>query len=332
MGDIAGMLNTVGTDVMGGIGDVGKFIGQGVGDISGFLNPGSLNAAGSALTNATSAGDMGVNAVANVADQAGAGAAAPMSAASALTGPGVDLSSINPQAVMSGIGGAAPPATMLDPATGMVSAAPTLSDAPLATSAAFTSPVGINQAVAADVGQGISTVPGLPGGSNWLQSLLQNPQLSKLLPALIPGAATALGATQKPPGLGAIQEMEREQAGLAKNQGALAAGEQAGMLPAGYQGMYQQMLSANEAAIRANYAERGLTGSTAELKDLEKARSDVQFQMMQAGQNMAKDAWTNYGNATGYQSKLLDLIMQTQMGQQEDFRQALADMSAAFTK
>jgi hypothetical protein len=162
-----------------------------------------------------------------------------------------------------------------------------------------------------------------------LQGLLSNPNALKLASALGLGGMEMLMGNKQVPGMKDASALAAQQGAFAKNQAEQAMGEQQGMLPAGEQGLFQGVLNAQLAAIRAKYASMGMTGSTAEMQDLNAAREGVMQQILTAGQNLANTAWGNVKTATGYQSTLLDNIMQQQLAQQENMVKILGQLGGA---
>lgn len=320
-GDVLSGAQALGSDVMTGIGDIGSSL-SGLFGGGGAVSPGTLGASGAQLANASpSAMGAGVDAVADVAAPTAA-----TNAASLMTGPGAAVNALD----TSGIGqGIMNPVGMVDQTSSglLPTAQALLGPGPVGATGGPTV-TGINQGVLADVGQGVQTVPGLPQG-NFLQSLLKNPKL--LAEGGLLGAEL-LNANKTPTGEAQLKALAAQQAGFAKNQGELAQAEQQGLLPAGATNLFQGQLQAAEAAIRAKYAQMGMTGSTAEMQDLQAARTGIMGQMFQEGQQMAQQGWTNVNQATGYESSLLDEILATETQQGTALGQALAAFAGAAAK
>lgn len=323
-GNLLSGAQTLGSDVMSGIQDVGSSIGGLFGG-GGAVSPGTLGAAGASIANAApSALGSGVDAVANVAAPAAATDAATM-----MTGPGIgalDTSTIGAgvQGLNTNVGaleGMSP--TFMPTVSGPLNtalASPGLDAVP-----------GINPPMG---GQGVTLEGGAPNvaglsNPNFLQSLLKNPELMK---AIIPGAGLIRAMTEQPPGLKDLKAMEAQQAGMAKNQSELAMGEQQGLLPQGATNLMQGQLNAAEAAIRAKYAQMGMTGSTAETEDLAAARDATIGEILKQGQTMATQSWNNYNTATSYQSDLMNSIISEEMAKDKDFQTAMAELASSLTK
>jgi hypothetical protein len=204
--------------------------------------------------------------------------------------------------------------------------------------AGVASPVGAPQITGINTGIAADAANLLPGAATASPQTGMNAFLSKLLanPKLLEGGALAgvelLNANKQMPEQKALQALATQQGGIAKNQGELAMAEQQGLLPAGATNMFQGMLNANLAAVRAKYAQMGMTGSTAEMEDLAAVRDQVMSSIFQEGQTMATQGFKNMSDATGVQSTLLQEILKTQLQQNTDLGNALATFAGAAAK
>lgn len=324
MGDIMGQLGQLGSSAMQGIGDVGGDLASGAQDLfsgvgtglndafglsggGGAVSPGTLGGAASTIANAAPA-------AADVATDASAVAPGAASAASFGLPPGAAAApAVNT------------PFTPLATAEGMGSGGTGLPSSSYNIPAVDTSGLDTNL---------IGGVPGVDanaqggiGNGNFLQQLLGN---KKALGAGTLGLSTLLGQLNKP-SLSGVQGLEKQQAGLAQNQGELAQAEQQGLLPAGANQMFQGLLNSQLATIRQKYAQMGMTGSTAEMQDLNAARESVMAQLFQVGQTMAGQSWGNMQKATGVENTLLKQIYDAQVANSEGLGKSLANFAAAFT-
>lgn len=323
MGDLMSSLSSLGTDVMQGF----QGAGQAVGDLTGFsggggpLSPGTLNAVASNFGTAPDVLNFNPGAIASEAG----GAASALTPASVGSGIASELG---------GWGQNAPTSNLYSDITTPIDATaigPDISNAAVPGKVAGNfNPTGTLTpgGITAPAGVGNTWLQNIQGtGSNWLQSLMKNPKLLGEGGLL---AAELINAGKKPPGEAALQALATQQSGFAKNQGELALGESAGMLPAGLTNMYQQQLDANLAAIRAQHA--GNPGSSAQMQDEAKARADIQAQMAVAGQQLAQSGWQNVNQATGYESQLLQTILDAETQQSTQLGQALAAFAGAAAK
>lgn len=339
MGDVLGQIGQFGSNLMQGVGDVGGellqgaqglFSGSGLEGAAGLAGGGAPGAVANVLPGAASAADAGVDAAA-IAPAAG------QAASSLMSGPGVlDTSTIasglpavtginaNPSGLLGGIS---------DPSLGGAQSISDFTTNPL-TSAGM-NPVQAITPPDASLAPGIAANPTglasnwLQRGGNFLQGVLQNPKLLGETGLL---GAELLNANRTPPGEAALKDLAGQQARFAQNQSEIAQAEEQGLLPAGAQNMFQGLLNANEAAIRAKYAQMGMTGSSAEMQDLAASRDQIMSMMFQQGQQMAAQGYTNVNQATGYESALLKQILDSETAQGTQLGQALATFAGAAAK
>lgn len=139
-------------------------------------------------------------------------------------------------------------------------------------------------------------------------------------------------ANQTPPGVKSLQQLAGTQAGLAKSWEAQAQGEAQGILPAGAQALVQNNLKASEAAIRGKYAQMGMSGSSAEVQDLQAARAQALAETFQIGQQMAQTGLAESSQATGAETQLLQAILAAETAQGTELGNALAGFAGAAAK
>lgn len=307
----------LGGDVMTGLKDVGTSIGGLFGG-GGAVSPGTIGASANQLSMPSMATDAATTAAGSAALPGGAGAFS--------TGPGIPdpTAGVTPSIDMSGLPGGSAQSILssINPQGAMASAdLSTMDPSGVLAQATGVAPGGVTQLTG-----------GAGGGGNFLTNLLKNPNALKMLGEGGLLGAELLNANRTPAGEAQIKALAANQAGFAKNQGELATAEQSGILPSGATQLFQGQLNAAEAAVRAKYAEMGMTGSTAEMQDLQAARDSTMAQMWQTGNQMAQQGWANVNQATGYQSQLLDEILASETAQGTQLGQALAAFAGAAAK
>lgn len=143
-------------------------------------------------------------------------------------------------------------------------------------------------------------------------------------------AANVANSFINPIGKGTLkseQALATNEANLAKQQQPLVDAEQQGKLPAGAQALIDQQLKAKQAAIRQNYAQMGLSGSSAERQDLDNAQQEALALQFQQGQQMAQTGLSEISSETGLQSNLLNEILNTQVQRGTQMGDALAALA-----
>lgn len=138
-------------------------------------------------------------------------------------------------------------------------------------------------------------------------------------------------ATQKPAGVGALEQLAGQDKGLAKSFGAQAQGEAEGILPAGAQALIQNNLNANTAAIKTKYSQMGMSGSSAEVQDLNAARSQALAQTFAIGNQLSTQALNEVTSASGQEASLLQAIMSAETAQGTEIGDQLAQFAGLTT-
>lgn len=171
------------------------------------------------------------------------------------------------------------------------------------------------------------------GGNNILQTLFGTGGSARgLLPQLVGGGAIIkdlMSAGQLPKGSNQLLSEAGTQKGLADSYAAQAEGEGQGLLPAGAQALVQQNLNANVAAIKQKYAQLGMSGSSAEVQDINAARNASLAQTFAIGQSLAAQGLTEVSSASGLEASIMSQIMQAETAQNTQLGDALASFAGA---
>ena len=129
-----------------------------------------------------------------------------------------------------------------------------------------------------------------------------------------------------------MQALLGQQQALANTYGSEAQAEQQGLLPAGAEALVQNNLNAKIAAIRTNYAKSGMSGSSAEIQDINAAKSQALADTFAVGQSMAQQGLQELQSATGQESSLLNYILAAETAQNTQLGNALASFAGAAAK
>ena len=171
-----------------------------------------------------------------------------------------------------------------------------------------------------------------PSAGNSLVNLAKSPSIGTLgsalgnnanllLPAAVAGLDIAKG-NQAPAGLGALEA----QAASFANQGKqLQSYLATGTLPPGVQTSINQATAAAQAAIRSQYASRGMSGSSAEAQDL----VNVQNTAVSQGATIAQSLLNTGVNESNLSASLYAQIMQQSISQDSALASALASLAAS---
>jgi hypothetical protein len=169
--------------------------------------------------------------------------------------------------------------------------------------------------IGSDIGAGnYGAIPGdigkaLSSNANWL----------------IPGAALgyeALRGNQLPKGENAISSTATQ---LGQQATQLESYLQSGTLPPGISTALRQAATSAEATIRAQYAARGMSGSSAETQDL----ANVQNRIVSQGASIAESLLSTGIQEAGLASSLYAQIMQTSLAQDQRLGNAFTSLAAA---
>lgn len=187
-----------------------------------------------------------------------------------------------------------------------------------------TAPGGISATVPASgtgapAASGFSNFLNHPTFSGALNGIKDNPGAALAGVGL---AANAIEGSKMPKG---YNELSSE-AGQLSNQGAqLQTYLDSGTLPLGAQAGISQATDAAKAAIKSQYASRGMSGSSAEQQDLAAVDSRAQSQGFEMAMNLLQQGVSEQGLATGiYQN-----LMTTQLKQDEDLTKAFTQFGSA---
>jgi hypothetical protein len=132
----------------------------------------------------------------------------------------------------------------------------------------------------------------------------------------------ALRGNQIPKGENAISS-EATQLGQQATQ--LQSYLSSGTLPPGVQTALNQAASSASAAIRSQYASRGMSGSSAEAADL----ADVQNTIVSQGVSIATNLLNTGVNEANLASQLYGQILSTSLAQDNQLASALATLASA---
>lgn len=299
-GNFGGALSSLGSGLLTGVedvgGDIGKLFSGNLGGLLGLSGGGGPVSPGTVVNNSSSilptGGGGAAAAVPGPTSAAGAGSAAGFAA-----GPGIGAGTGDLSISAAGGPGILP--------TDIAAAQPALAG-----------PLSFTPGAAAS------------GGSSFLSGILSNPRALASLGALGLDLAGASGNTSQE---NALKALAAQQAGIQQNQTALAEGEQQGILPLGAESLVQQTLLANEAAIRTKYAQLGMSGSTAEVQDLNAAREQAQALAFQIGSQLASQGFAEAQSATGTESALLQQLLQSGLQRDQELASALGAFGSALS-
>lgn len=276
-------------------------------------------------------------------------------------GPGISAGAPSPAADAGGFGltsalsqAISPPAPTIpapqaSPAASPASAATSIPNASGAIDASSVSPgFGVSTSTDPTQGTGFGVDPNAQPDTGPISGhpANQNSPIAKLLGGGQGGIAnilkTALGTgvlgydiykgTQTPPQVKALQALEGQQAGLAKTFASEAQAENQGILPSGAEQFIDQSLNAEVAAIRSKYAQLGMSGSSAEVQDINAAKNQALALRFQIGQQLASQGLNEVNAATGEQDSLLQAILTAETQQGSALGDALAQFAGAASK
>lgn len=164
--------------------------------------------------------------------------------------------------------------------------------------------------------------PAASGGGFSLSKLLGK----EALPAAALGYSIYKG-NKTPSQVKSLQALadQQNQAGTALQAGAIA--EQQGKLPGGAEAAVNNSVEAMKARIRQNYAQLGLTGSTAEAQDLAYADQAAEMEKFQIGQGMAQTGFQAASQDLGVASGLYGDILNAETAQGTALGDALAEFA-----
>lgn len=180
-------------------------------------------------------------------------------------------------------------------------------------------------------GNNISGGSAAPAGSSF-SNFLSNPSLggfgnflSKNSNILLPAAGLgfqAIEGNSPPKGLGQIEG----QAAQLNSQGAeLQSYLSSGKLPPGVSSSLKQAGDSAKAAIKSQYAQRGMSGSSAEAQDL----ANVDNQISTQGTQIATQLLQQGIQETGLSAELYNQIMQSTLSQDKELGTAVANFAAS---
>lgn len=350
-GPIAGAVTAgaLGAGVGAGISGIeGKPLGQGAlfGGLTGGAVGGLGPLIGSGISGATglSAGTAGT--IGDVAAGAGAGAlAGPLTGQSPLSGTiaggGAGLA-----AGVTGLSG-----TSSGPAAGAGNVAAGAGGAASPSGAASPGPIGLPSAAAGSAGAtplDLSSGGLIPGTDTSLGGFTQGPDFSSLVggassaaspnfisnlfgyfqnnPAMLLGAG-ALGAdllmgNQPLPAQGQVQQAAADQASVGRT---LSAYGESGTLPAGLQDVINMNTQAGEAALNSQFGQLGLANSTMAAQGQQQIREAAAGQQAQLANQLLQQG----AQYTGMSNQELNVLLQTQMQQDQALTQAIGGFAGA---
>jgi hypothetical protein len=157
------------------------------------------------------------------------------------------------------------------------------------------------------------------GAGSFLSGVMKNPA------ALLAGGGLALDVlrgNQNPPGYAQIQSQAEQAAQQGKQmQGYLTSGT----LPPGLQTSLDTARENAEATIRSQYAARGMSGSSAELQDIQNLHNRIVSQ----GSDMALQLFQQGLSETEISTRLYEVIMNQQIAQDQALSQGITNMVTA---
>jgi len=133
---------------------------------------------------------------------------------------------------------------------------------------------------------------------------------------------TETACNQTPPGENAINTTANQ---LSAQSTQLQNYLTSGTLPPGVSTALSQAASQAQAAIRSQYAARGMSGSSAEVADL----ANVQNTIVSQGASIATNLLAQGVNEAGLAAQLYGQIMQTSLAQDNQLSNALATLASA---
>ena len=164
------------------------------------------------------------------------------------------------------------------------------------------------------------------GGQNSIYTAFQDPTLANITKAvggnlgpLVSGgglAAAALKGNTPFPGQTQLSQTADQ---LATQGKTLSSYLTSGTLPAGVQASLTQAANAAKASIRSQYAQRGMTGSDAEARDL----ANVDTGVISQGADIATKLLAQGVSESGMSTQLYDTIMRTSMAEDASLGNAL---------
>lgn len=174
---------------------------------------------------------------------------------------------------------------------------------------------------------------GAAGGPSTIQTAIDNPSSGNILHALganagplVAGAGLlySLGGNQTVPGQNEIGQL----AGGLQTQGQELSGYlQNGTLPPGAQQGIDQATKAAQAAIRSKYAASGMSGSSAEVQDLNNVTEQAQAQQFQEASTLLKEGL----DATSISGQLYAEMMNFDAAQSAQTGAAIASLAGALS-
>lgn len=130
-----------------------------------------------------------------------------------------------------------------------------------------------------------------PPKANGVESLLSSLMSPKSLPGLVNAGLLLKDVVSPGPGASQLKQLKAqasEEQGQATNLAASTAAEQLGQLPQPAQSVIDRALQERIAQIKNQYAQAGMSGSSAENADIAAAKTDAVNQQFQLGQSLAQ--------------------------------------------
>jgi hypothetical protein len=178
---------------------------------------------------------------------------------------------------------------------------------------------------------GISASPTGGGGGGVLSQIFGGGK-GGVIPDILKAGLFGLdiaNASKPPPGLDALKKLATTQGDLAKTFSAEAGAESQGLLPGGATALIQQNLSAAIAGIQSRYAQMGMSGSSAEIQDINAAKQQALAEQFQIGHGLAQEGMQEVQSASGLQATLLNQILAAETAQGTELGNVLAQFAGA---
>lgn len=140
----------------------------------------------------------------------------------------------------------------------------------------------------------------------------------------------ALNALAPAPGAATLKQMkalQSQEAGLANANEAAAQAEQQGLIPQPAQAKIDRQLQETIAQIKNQYAQAGMSGSSAENADIAAAKENAVAEAFTVGNQMAQTALGQVSSESGASKDLLNSIYNNEVNQSQSLAQLIAKMA-----
>lgn len=160
---------------------------------------------------------------------------------------------------------------------------------------------------------------------------LFGPTFGKAAGIALPFALNALSGQPGGAQLKQMKALETQQQALAGENATAAAAETQGQLPQPAQALIQEQLQHTIAQIKSQYAQAGLSGSSAENADIAAAKENAVAQQFAVGNQMATTALGQVAAENNLSDSLLKGLYESEVGQSKNLQDLITRMAGLLT-